>query len=100
MSHETEPFFRLLAVFAAAQVGAEIAQRLRLPALVGEIAAGCNSNKVTMEAEAAKSGDLCENQPNATPMSALCRTIEIDLRQQLGEAEIPPPLQAVNGVLM
>lgn len=41
MNHETELFFGLLAVFASAQVGAEIAQRLRLPALVGEIAAGC-----------------------------------------------------------
>src|SRR5581483_4114926 len=28
-------------VFVAAQVGAEIAQRLKLPAVVGEIAAGC-----------------------------------------------------------
>jgi Kef-type K+ transport system membrane component KefB len=31
----------LFVVFIAAQVGAEIAQRLRLPAVVGEIAAGC-----------------------------------------------------------
>ncbi|WP_031430574.1 cation:proton antiporter [Methylomicrobium agile] len=41
MNHETEVFFGLLVVFAAAQIGAEVAQRLRLPALVGEIAAGC-----------------------------------------------------------
>lgn len=41
MNHEAEMFLGLLAVFVAAQVGAEIAQRLRLPALVGEIAAGC-----------------------------------------------------------
>lgn len=41
MNHEAEMFFGLLAVFAAAQIGAEIAQRLRLPALVGEIAGGC-----------------------------------------------------------
>jgi Kef-type K+ transport system membrane component KefB len=41
MNHETEIFFGLLVVFAAAQIGAEVAQRLRLPALVGEIAAGC-----------------------------------------------------------
>jgi putative membrane protein len=29
---------------------------------------------------------------NALPLSALCRTIEIDLRRQLGDAEVPPPL--------
>ncbi len=41
-----------------------------------------------------------ENQDNDTPMTALCRTIEIDLRQQLGETEIPPPIEPVDGVLM
>ena len=41
-----------------------------------------------------------ENRPNDTPMSALCRSIEIDLRQQLGESEVPPPLSPRNGVLM
>jgi putative membrane protein len=40
------------------------------------------------------------NRVNDTPMTALCRTIEIDLRQQLGETEIPEPLEPVNGVLM
>ncbi len=38
--------------------------------------------------------------PNDTPMSALCRTIEIDLRQQLGEEDLPNPLRPVDGVLM
>jgi putative membrane protein len=33
-------------------------------------------------------------------MTALCRTIEIDLRQQLGETQIPPPIEPVDGVLM
>jgi putative membrane protein len=41
-----------------------------------------------------------ENDDNDTPMTALCRTIEIDLRQQLGEREIPPPIEPVGGVLM
>ena len=31
----------LFIIFVAAQIGGEIAQRLRLPAVVGEIAAGC-----------------------------------------------------------
>jgi len=41
-----------------------------------------------------------ENDDNDTPMTSLCRTIEIDLRQQLGEKEIPPPIEPVDGVLM
>lgn len=41
MSHITEVFFGLFVVFVAAQLGAELAQRLKLPAVVGEIAAGC-----------------------------------------------------------
>jgi len=41
-----------------------------------------------------------ENAPNDTPMTALCRTIEIDLRQQLGETDLPAPIQPKNGVLM
>jgi len=41
-----------------------------------------------------------ENEDNDTPMTALCRTIEIDLRQQLGETKVPPPIEPVRGVLM
>ena len=41
MQHSTEILLGLLIVYIAAQVGAEIAQRLQLPAVVGEIAAGC-----------------------------------------------------------
>ena len=41
MSHTTEILLGLFVVFVAAQIGAEIAQRLKLPAVVGEIAAGC-----------------------------------------------------------
>jgi putative membrane protein len=44
--------------------------------------------------------DPFDNQPNDTPMTALCRTIEIDLRQQLGETHVPEPLQPVDGILM
>jgi putative membrane protein len=40
------------------------------------------------------------SRANDTPMSSLCRTIEIDLRQQLGETEVPEPLQPDRGVLM
>jgi len=41
MNHTTEVLLGLFIVFIAAQIGAEIAQRLKLPAVVGEIAAGC-----------------------------------------------------------
>jgi len=41
MSHGTEVFLGLFAIFVGAQIGGEIAQRLKFPAVVGEIAAGC-----------------------------------------------------------
>lgn len=44
--------------------------------------------------------DPFENRINDTPMTAICRTIEIDLRQMLGETELPEPIQPENGVLM
>lgn len=39
------------------------------------------------------------NLVSDTPMLALSRTIEINLRQQLGEAEFPEKLKPVDGVL-
>ncbi len=44
--------------------------------------------------------DPFENKPYDVPMSALSRTIEINLRQALGEREVPPALVPVNGTLM
>jgi len=55
---------------------------------------------VIAERLAAEIKNPFENQPNDTPMTALCRTIEIDLRQQLGEEDLPKPLEPVKGVLM
>jgi putative membrane protein len=40
------------------------------------------------------------NRANGTPMTALCRTIEIDLRQQLGETDLPDPIGPEDGILM
>lgn len=40
MGHTTEILFALFIVFLAAQVGAEVAQRLKMPSVVGEIVAG------------------------------------------------------------
>jgi putative membrane protein len=33
-------------------------------------------------------------------MTALCRTIEIDMREQLGETDLPPKLEPVDWILM
>jgi ion channel-forming bestrophin family protein len=49
-------------------------------------------------------GDYSENPfeglGNDIPMLALCRTIEIDLKEMLGETDLPPAIQPVNDVLM
>ncbi|TBR39612.1 MULTISPECIES: cation:proton antiporter [Dyella] len=41
MHHASDILLTLFIVFVAAQIGGEIAQRLKLPGVVGEIAAGC-----------------------------------------------------------
>lgn len=41
MHHAADILLTLFIIFIAAQIGAEIAQRLKLPGVVGEIAAGC-----------------------------------------------------------
>ncbi len=40
-----------------------------------------------------------DDDPNALPLSAICRTIEINLREVLGETDLPPPLRPIDGVL-
>lgn len=49
-------------------------------------------------------GDYSENPfeglGNDIPMLSLCRTIEIDLREMLGETDLPPGIEAKNDVLM
>ena len=51
-----------------------------------------------------KVGEISENPfeggPNDVPITALSRAIEIDLREMLGEREIPPPMLPVNNILM
>ncbi len=41
-----------------------------------------------------------ENALNDIPLSAMCRNIEIDLRELLGESSLPEKLQPVNEVLL
>lgn len=49
-------------------------------------------------------GDYSENPfeglSNDVPMLSICRTIEIDLLQQLGEPDLPPPIQPIKNVLL
>ncbi|WP_435578922.1 bestrophin family protein [Gilvibacter sp.] len=49
-------------------------------------------------------GDYSENpfqgMANDIPMLSLCRVIEIDLREMLGETDLPPSVEAKNDILM
>ncbi len=44
--------------------------------------------------------DPFENMPSDTPMLALSRTIEINIRQELNDEQIPLPFESINGALM
>ncbi len=55
---------------------------------------------VTIERLGSELRDPFENKANDTPMSALCRAIEIDLRQQLDEDVMLTPLKSKKGILM
>ena len=41
-----------------------------------------------------------EGSANDVPISQMSRTIEIDLREMIGETDLPPAIQAVNNILM
>ena len=49
-------------------------------------------------------GDYSENpfqgMANDIPMLSLCRVIEIDLREMLGETDLPPAIESKKGILM
>jgi putative membrane protein len=53
-----------------------------------------------MEIVGDSSEDPFENFINDVPMTALCRNIEIDLREMLGETDLPPRMLPVDGLLM
>lgn len=54
----------------------------------------------TMELVGDSSEDPFDGFINDVPMTALCRTIEIDLKEMLGEEDIPEKITAENGILM
>ena len=54
---------------------------------------------ITMEIVGDNSEDPFENFVNDVPMTALCRTIEIDLREMLGETDLPEKIKPMNDIL-
>lgn len=54
---------------------------------------------VTMEVVGDNSEDPFEGRINDVPMTALCRTIEIDLRDMLDEDKLPEPVQPKDNIL-
>ncbi|RTQ51602.1 hypothetical protein EJV47_07320 [Hymenobacter gummosus] len=55
---------------------------------------------MTMETIGDTSENPFENGINDVPMTAINRNIEIDLRAMLGETDLPPRVEAVDGILL
>jgi putative membrane protein len=55
---------------------------------------------ITMEVVGDNSEDPFENFVNDVPMTALCRTIEIDLKDMLDEENLPEKIKPKNNILM
>lgn len=53
----------------------------------------------TMERIGESSESPFEDSANDLPIKAISRTIEIDLREMLGETDIPPALKPYNNIL-
>ena len=55
---------------------------------------------VMMEIIADYTENPFQGMANDIPMLSLCRTIEIDLKEMLGETDLPPNIESQNGILM
>lgn len=55
---------------------------------------------VALDRVGESSANPFEGGANDVPISSISRTIEIDLRDMLDEAELPAPLVPVNNILM
>jgi putative membrane protein len=55
---------------------------------------------VMMEIVADYTENPFQGMANDIPMMSLCRVVEIDLREMLGETDLPPAIESKNGVLM
>ena len=105
------PFPRQYAYFSAVFVGifnallpfgfvGEFSERGGLIWLTVPLAVVVSWIFFTMETVGDTSEDPFENFINDVPMTALCRTIEIDLRQMLGETDLPEAIQPEKDILM
>lgn len=54
---------------------------------------------ITMEIVGDNSEDPFENFLNDVPMTALCRVIEIDLREMIGETDLPEKVKPIDDIL-
>jgi len=54
---------------------------------------------VIMERTGAANEDPFENEITDVPLSALCRSIERDLKEMIQDPNLPPPLKPENGYL-
>jgi putative membrane protein len=54
----------------------------------------------TMEKIGEATENPFEGSSNDVPMAAISRSIEIDMREMLGETDLPEPLKPVNNILM
>jgi len=55
---------------------------------------------ISMELVADYSENPFQGMANDIPMLSLCRVIEIDLREMLGETDLPASIKSKNGILM
>ncbi|MBY0475618.1 MAG: hypothetical protein K2Q13_11240 [Nitrosomonas sp.] len=51
----------------------------------------------TTERIGGRTVDPFDQKMKDIPLNAICRTIEINLRQQLGERSVPPPVKPQDG---
>lgn len=54
----------------------------------------------TMEIVGASSENPFENSINDVPITAICKTVEIDLREMLGETDLPAKPEPVHDIMM
>jgi ion channel-forming bestrophin family protein len=54
----------------------------------------------TMEQIGEYSENPFDNAVNDTPLTTICRNIEIDIKEMLGEKELPPKIQPENNILL
>ena len=55
---------------------------------------------ISMEKVGESTENPFEGNPNDVPITAMSRTIEIDLKDMFDEADLPKPLTPINNILM